>query len=79
MLRKKDLNRSQKVAVQQTLLTHGSELCVKYSTMLAEELYTGKAIEKYSKYKLANSINREEVMSGGFVKETYEVKRGGLF
>ena len=68
----KDLDQAKILAVQQTLLTHGSELCVKYSTMLAEELYTGKAIEKYSEYKLPNSINREEVMSGGFVKETYE-------
>ena len=68
----KDLDEARRLAVQQTLLTHGSELCVKYSTMFAEELYTGKAIEKYSEYKLPNSINRDEVMSGGFVKETYE-------
>ena len=68
----KDLNEARRLAIQQTLLTHGSELCIKYSIMFAEELYEGKAIEKYSEYKLANSINREEVMSGGFVKETYE-------
>ena len=68
----KDLNEAIRLAIQQTLLTHGSELCVMYSTMFAEELYTGKAIEKYSEYKLSNSINREKVMSGGFVKETYE-------
>ena len=68
----KDLDEARRLAVQQTLLTHGSELCVKYSTMFAEELYTGKAIEKYSEYKLPNSIKRADVMSGGFVKETYE-------
>ena len=68
----KDLDQAKILAVQQTLLTHGSELCVKYSTMLAEELYTGKAIEKYSQYKLPDNVKREEVMSGGFVKETYE-------
>ena len=68
----KDLDQAKILAVQQTLLTHGSELCVKYSTMLAEELYTGKAIEKYSEYKLPDNVKREEVMSGGFVKETYE-------
>ncbi len=68
----KDLDQAKTLAVQQTLLTHGSELCVKYSTMLAEELYTGKAIEKYSQYKLPDNVKREEVMSGGFVKETYE-------
>ena len=68
----KDLDEAKRLAVQQTILTHGSELCVKYSTMLAEELYTGKAIEKYSEYKLPDNVKREEVMSGGFVKETYE-------
>ena len=68
----KDLDEAKRLAVQQTLLTHGSELCVKYSTMFAEELYTGKAIEKYSQYKLPDNVKREEVMSGGFVKETYE-------
>ena len=37
-----------RLAIQQTLLTHGSELCVKYSIMFAEELFTGNAISKYA-------------------------------
>ena len=68
----KDLNDAVRLSIQQTLLTHGSELCVKYSIMLAEELFTGEALKKYSKFKLPNTIKREEVRSGGFVKETYE-------
>ena len=68
----KDLNDAVRLSIQQTLLTHGSELCVKYSIMLAEELYAGHPVEKYSKFKLPNTIKREEVRSGGFVKETYE-------
>ena len=66
----KDLNDAVRLSIQQTLLTHGSELCVKYSIMLAEELFTGEALKKYSKFKLPNTIKREEVRSGGFVKET---------
>ncbi len=61
-----------KLATQQTLLTHGSELCVQYSMMLAEELYHGYACKKYDEFKLNLDINRNDVMSGGFVKETYE-------
>ncbi len=60
------------LATQQTLLTHGSNLCVQYSIMLAEELYEGNSLVKYEKYKLPIDISTNEVMSGGFVKETYE-------
>ena len=67
-----DKEEAVRLAIQQTLLTHGSELCVKYSLMFAEELYNGKALSKYSKYKLPKDIERQNVMSGGFVKETYE-------
>ena len=68
----KDVHEAVRLAIQQTLLTHGSELCVKYSIMFAEELFLGKSIPKYSHYKLPDNIKRENVMSGGFVKETYE-------
>ena len=61
-----------KLATQQTLLTHGSELCVQYSVMLAEELFHGYACKKYDDFKLNLDIDRNDVMSGGFVKETYE-------
>ena len=60
------------LATQQTLLTHGSNLCVEYSLMLAEELYFGYPIARFEKYKLPLDINENEVMSGGFVKETYQ-------
>jgi ADP-ribosyl-[dinitrogen reductase] hydrolase len=60
------------LATQQTLLTHGSNLCIEYSLMLAEELYHGYPIARYKEYKLPLDINENEVMSGGFVKETYE-------
>lgn len=60
------------LATQQTLLTHGSNLCVEYSIMLAEELYYGYPITRYNEYKLPADIKVNEVMSGGFVKETYE-------
>jgi len=60
------------LATQQTLLTHGSEECVKYSCMLAEELYCGEPLQKYNKYRLPIDIDRNDVMSGGYVKETYE-------
>ena len=60
------------LATQQTLLTHGSNLCVEYSIMLAEELYYGYPITRYENYKLPHDINVNEVMSGGCVKETYQ-------
>ena len=67
-----EISDATRLAIQQTLLTHGSELCIKYSIMLAEELYTGNAISKYAQYKLPSDIDRKKVRSGGFVKETYE-------
>jgi ADP-ribosyl-[dinitrogen reductase] hydrolase len=60
------------MASLQTVLTHGSELCVKYGTAFAEELYHGDALQKYSSYKLPTDTPREKVMSGGFVEETYQ-------
>tara|TARA_R110000868_G_scaffold343901_1_gene604849 strand:+ start:64 stop:942 length:879 start_codon:yes stop_codon:yes gene_type:complete len=60
------------LATQQTLLTHGSNTCVNYSVMLAEELYYGNPITRYKNSKLPLDIDREDVMSGGYVKETYQ-------
>ena len=68
----RDRDEAIRLGIQQTLLTHGSQLCVQYSVMLAEELFLGKSLSKYSKYKLSDEIKRQDVMSGGFVKETYE-------
>lgn len=45
------------LAAQQTLLTHGSNLCVQYSVMLAEELYEGSSLAKYENYKLPIDIS----------------------
>lgn len=60
------------LATQQTLLTHGSEECVQYSCMLAEELYCGAPLQKYVKYRHPIDIDRKDVMSGGYVVETYK-------
>lgn len=60
------------LATQQTLLTHGSNTCVDYSVMLAEELYHGYPIARYDNYKLPLDTPREKVLSGGYVKETYQ-------
>jgi len=68
----KNSSHAMQLAIQQTLLTHGSNLCVQYSVMLAEELYEGKPLEKYENYKLPEDIDVNKVLSGGFVKETYE-------
>ena len=68
----RDRDEAVRLAIQQTLLTHASQLCVQYSIMFAEELYAGNPIAKYSKFKLPDKTRREDVLSGGFVKETYE-------
>jgi ADP-ribosyl-[dinitrogen reductase] hydrolase len=60
------------LAIQQTLLTHGSNTCVDYSVMLAEELYYGYPITRYANAKLPLDIDINDVMSGGYVKETYQ-------
>ena len=68
----KNSSHAVQLATQQTMLTHGSNLCIQYSIMLAEELYKGSKLAKYDNYKLPLNISVNEVMSGGFVKETYE-------
>lgn len=68
----KDRYHAIQLAVQQTLLTHGSNTCVDYSVMLAEELYHGYDIIRYQNHKLPLDTPRQKVMSGGYVKETYQ-------
>ncbi len=68
----KDRDEAIRLGIQQTLLTHGSEICIRYSAMLAEELFHGCSIEKFLKYKLPSDVKRKDVMSGGYVKETYQ-------
>lgn len=59
------------LATQQTLLTHAAPMCVQYGTMLAEELYYGGPLDKYDDYRHSVDVPRNEVMSGGYVVETY--------
>lgn len=60
------------LAIQQTLLTHGSPECVMYSRIFAEELYANAPLQQYRNYRHKQTIDRSLVMSGGYVKETYE-------
>ena len=60
------------LAVQQTLLTHGSEDCVLYSRVFAEELYANAPLQQYRHLRLPVDTDRNDVMSGGYVKETYQ-------
>ena len=60
------------LATQQTLLTHASPKCVMYSRMFAEELYFLSPLQKYKSYRHKRNVKRSLVMSGGYVKETYE-------
>lgn len=68
----KDRYHAIQLAVQQTLLTHASNTCVDYSVMLAEELYHGYPILRHDKHKLPLETKRKDVLSGGYVKETYQ-------
>jgi len=59
-------------AIQQTLLTHGSNTCVDYSVAFASDLFACGESNDYQALQLAKDIERNKVMSGGYVKETYE-------
>ena len=59
-------------AVETTRLTHGAEEALFYSEILARELWNRQPIEEYRYLKHTPSIKREDVMSGGYVKETYQ-------
>jgi ADP-ribosyl-[dinitrogen reductase] hydrolase len=59
-------------AIQQTLLTHGSNTCVDYSVAFASDLFACGESNKYQSLQLPKDIERRDVMSGGYVKETYE-------
>ncbi|HEY9817422.1 MAG TPA: ADP-ribosylglycohydrolase family protein, partial [Candidatus Obscuribacterales bacterium] len=60
------------LAVQQSLLTHAAPEAIMYTVALAEELWWGKSMAKYDHLKLPKDTPRSEVMSGGYVKETYQ-------
>ena len=59
-------------AKETTRLTHGTEEALKYSAALAEELWQQDSLSDYSDLKHPTDIDRHQVMSGGYVKETYQ-------
>ena len=59
-------------AKESTRLTHGAEEALMYSEMFAEEMWEGRVLPKYASYKHPLDIDRKDVMSGGYVKETYQ-------
>ena len=59
-------------AKESTRLTHGADEALFYSGLLAEELWSRKASKTMAQSKHPLDIDRHEVMSGGYVKETYQ-------
>ena len=59
-------------ARETTRLTHGAEEALTYSEMLARELWYREPRAEYADWKHASNIARHAVMSGGYVKETYQ-------
>ena len=64
--------RAMELAVAQTILTHGSPTCIEYSRVFAHELWHGNPLYRYNNYRLSEDTNRNDVMSGGYVVETYQ-------
>lgn len=59
-------------AKETTRLTHGAEEALFYSTLLALELWDSCPDPNHEDKKLPVEIERSQVMSGGYVKETYQ-------
>jgi ADP-ribosyl-[dinitrogen reductase] hydrolase len=59
-------------AKETTRLTHGADEALKYSAALAAELWQQEALDEYADLKHSTDIDRHQVMSGGYVKETYQ-------
>ena len=64
--------RAMEVAVAQSILTHGSAKCLNYSRIFAHELWHGDALRRYRNYRHPLDIDRKQVMSGGYIVETYQ-------
>jgi ADP-ribosyl-[dinitrogen reductase] hydrolase len=60
------------LARETTRLTHGAEEALFYSEIFAQELYSRSIKPELAEYKHSLDINRKNVMSGGYVKETYQ-------
>jgi ADP-ribosyl-[dinitrogen reductase] hydrolase len=59
-------------AAETTRLTHGAEEALMYSRLLAKELWRRQPDSEAKRYKHRKNVRRNEVMSGGYVKETYQ-------
>ena len=55
-----------------TRLTHGAPEAVFFSEIFAKELFCREISNDLAKYKHPIDFSRENVMSGGYVKETYQ-------
>ena len=60
------------LARETTRLTHGANEALFYSEIFARELFGRSIKDEYREYKHPLNIAREDVMSGGYVKETYQ-------
>ena len=61
-----------KNAVYQTSLTHNNQEVLMYSEAYARELWHGKPLPEYDHLRLPKDTPRQNVMSGGYVKESYQ-------
>ena len=59
-------------ARESTRLTHGAEEALMYSEIFADEMWEGRVLLKYASFRHPLDIARKDVMSGGYVKETYQ-------
>lgn len=59
-------------AVYQTRLTHNNPEVLMYSEAFARELWHGTPLPKHDHLRLPKETPRQDVMSGGYVKETYQ-------
>ena len=59
-------------ARESTRLTHGAEEALLYSELFAEEVWQGRLLPQYARYRLPLDIDRKNILSGSYVKETYQ-------
>lgn len=59
-------------AVRQTIMTHAGNEVIGYSQQFALELFSAGQYLDSNSLRLPASTEREQVMSGGYVKETYQ-------
>lgn len=57
---------------ESTRLTHGAEEALFYSEIFAKELFKAEINPEFDEFKHPLNIERVNVMSGGYVKETYQ-------